>query len=339
MTGGGSINYQYKAAKNINSGYEGDNVKRICLLVDTTSNIEFKNYRVLANALYRAGFVTYLGLVDSMHLDGTTVYGNCFHVERKIEVADTIEEGFEVQDLTKMNWCWVHSFGKRELFLDYIEILWILSKATVVVNSIEALMFVKSKYSVPLLCPENFPTTYASSNFEYLWAKYSENRNKTWIIKSPAESRGRDVFLLKPGDKNAKVIIQSMTGNRNNKFCLLQQYIKEIEQGEKRILLAGGEVICYYARKSSGHDHRTNLHQEGQAFVCELTKNERGLLDKLASKFLRIGAYFVGVDLAYPYIVELNVTSPGGLKTVEELTGTDYSNQVIDKVIASVMIR
>lgn len=307
----------------------------VCLLINDDNNSAPKNHTTLANALLKHGSDVYLGAIESMHMEGDKIYAHCHHLKTNMPSGDVPEQYGERQCLNHMSYCWVLGFGKREAFLDYIELMWILSQSSTLINSPEALMFANNKYSTQLFCSNNCPETYASSDFEYLWSKYKQNSDFSWIIKPPAESHGRDVYLLKPGDKNARVIIQSMTGNKNNRFCLLQKYIAEIQQGEKRVLLAGGKPICQYARQSSSEDHRTNIHQNGRAFVCELSNDEKALLEALGQKLMAIGAYFVGVDMAYPYIIELNVVNPGGLNTIYELCGQNFSLDVVREVLLS----
>ncbi|PCK03384.1 MAG: hypothetical protein COA42_21220 [Alteromonadaceae bacterium] len=307
----------------------------VCLLINTDNNAAPKNHTALANALLKHGSDVYLGAIESMHMEGDKIYADCHHLKTNMSCGEIPERYRDRACLNHMDFCWVLGFGKREAFLDYIELMWILSQSSTLINSPEALMFANNKYSTQLFCPDNCPETYASSDFEYLWNKYKENNSSTWIIKPPAESHGRDVYLLKPEDKNARVIIQSMTGNKNNRFCLLQKYITEIQKGEKRVLLAGGKPICQYGRRPSNDDHRTNIHQNGLAFTCELSDNERSLLEALGKKLLAIGAYFVGVDMAYPYIVELNVVNPGGLNTIYELCGQDFGLDVVREVLSS----
>ena len=259
--------------------------------------------------------------------------GKVLKIEKKIGASDAFEEkNFKYENLNQMDCLWVLSFGKRQLFLDTIEILWILEKKTKVLNSTQSLMFVNNKYSLShfsdmFLSPE----TYASCRFDLLWSIYEKNKERIWVLKPPAESLGRDVFLLKPGDTNVKALMQLMTGGKSDRYCLLQEYIPHIEQGEKRVLVANGKVICYYIRKQGADsvDHRTNLHQGAIAQTCDLSISERELCEKIGNELKSLGAYFIGIDLVYPYVVEINVISPGGLSTVCDLTGNDFSEEVI----------
>ena len=175
-------------------------------------------------------------------------------------------------------------------------------------------------------------------SFEFLWEMFQSeaqlgNRD-IWIAKPPAESFGKNVFILRRNDTNAKVILQSMTSDEYTmRYCILQEYVPEISlKGEKRVLIANGRIIGYYLRKPF-NDHRTNIHQGAEVHTCELSEDERELCKRIGQYLKNLGAYFVGIDMVYPYVIELNVLNPGGLGTILKITGKDLSQEVINSVI------
>ena len=101
-----------------------------------------------------------------------------------------------------------------------------------------------------------------------------------WIAKPPAGSFGKDVYLLTSQDQNTAVILDSLTGEDKDQYCLLQRYVEEIEQGEKRVLFAGGKVVGQYLRRPT-RDHRTNIMQGASAELCELTAEEADYCEKI----------------------------------------------------------
>ena len=203
-----------------------------------------------------------------------------------------------------------------------------------VVNSLDAIMHLRSKYflaSRPGLFPN--PETHASPNAESLLSVIQREGGQ-WILKPPAGSLGRDVHLVDPDTPDLAKLIQSQCGLDNTRYTLLQRYVPEIEQGEKRVLIAGGQVIDQY-RRLPGTDHRTNLSQGGVAEPCELTPDEAAYCNRLAAILLERGAWLAGIDLAFPWLIEVNVINPGGLTTIESLTGRDRSRDVLNAVLAA----
>jgi len=178
------------------------------------------------------------------------------------------------------------------------------------------------------------PKFIASSDAEYLYDVFVTSGAPVWILKPPAESRGQGVFLLRKGDKNIRSIIQTLTGYKDRRFCIMQEYVEVIEKsGEKRILIANGEIIGHYTRQPQDNDHRTNLSQGARPVQSELTQAEHDYCLKIAAYLKEEGMRFVGLDMVFPYILEINVVNPGGLETLLKLTGNDLSAKVIEAVI------
>jgi glutathione synthase len=151
------------------------------------------------------------------------------------------------------------------------------------------------------------------------------------VAKPPAGSLGRDVFVLKPGGPNNRAILQNLCGREEDQYTLLQQYVSEVTSGEKRVLFAGGKVIGQYRRTATG-DHRTNLIQGATSTACDLSEAEAIYCRTIGQVLTSMGAGFVGIDLIYPWVIEFNVINPGGITTIDELTGVDLTNAVLDSL-------
>ena len=115
-------------------------------------------------------------------------------------------------------------------------------------------------------------------------------------------------------------------------YCLLQRYVPEIERGETRTLIAGGQIIGSYLRKP--RDGIANITLGAQVQATVLNEQEEGLVTTIAEDLLAQGVGFAAVDIAYPYLMEVNVANPGGLKTLETLTGNDLSSTVAQAIVA-----
>jgi glutathione synthase len=311
---------------------------KIGLIVNTVTELKYHNFLIFSNALLKAGYQPVLILADSLSLLENKIIALCHKISVPLDIGTSIDkECFEKYEINNFDYIWVLAFGRRQNFLDIIEFLWILEKYGhgEFINSVDSLMYFNNKYILNFL--PNFiktPKTYASNDAEYLYEMVCANDQKEWILKPPAESMGRNVFILKNGDTNRKVLTQMMTGNKAKKYCILQEFISEItEKGEKRVLIARGEIICSYTRTPQEDDHRTNLHQGSEPIVSELTAEEKKYCLKIAKYFKEIGVNYIGLDMVFPYILEVNVVNPGGLNTIQEISGIDYSVNVIEKLI------
>lgn len=308
----------------------------IALLINSTDNLELDNYYLFTPKLLSHGHSVTLCFIDSLGMRNNQVTAQGYQITSELP---PIGKPFtELQSspvvLNTLDLVWILALGYRKGFLDKIQLLHNLEQDTRITNTINAILFLKSKYYLSAR-PDIFPhpESHAAANWEQLY-HCIQAAGGTWIIKPPAGSFGRDVFKVHASDANLKALLQNMTGYDNSQYCLIERYIEEIQEGEKRVLFANGEVIGQYSR-INGSDHRTNMAQGANAHSCQLTTQEKELCQRVGQTLCEEGALFAAMDLAYPYVIELNVINPGGLSTIQTLSGEDLSGIVIDKVLAS----
>ena len=133
-------------------------------------------------------------------------------------------------------------------------------------------------------------------------------------------------FLL---DKNAKVILETMT-KRWTKDIILQQYIPQAQEGDKRILLLNGEPLGAVLRVHAPDDHRNNFFAGGKALPAQIDKHDQEIIQVLKPHLQKLGLYFVGIDIIGGYLIEVNVTSPTCLQEMNYLYHQTLENKVID---------
>lgn len=304
-------------------------MSKIALLTAVKPFIEEGNYLRLSVELLARGHEVHLGFLDPLTLSESRVMAPTVQVITPLlegepfpETRPTVLDSFDA--------IWILSLGWRQSFLDKIQLLQSLAARVRIINSPDALMHLKSKYFLASL-PEliQYPETHASSDADYLFDRVQQGGE--WIVKPPAGSLGREVFRINRDDPNAHVILQTLCGPENDEYALLQQYVPEISQGEKRVLIAGGEPIGQY-RRLPGKDHRTNLMQGGDAEACDLSGEETAYCQRVGEFLMSKGAEFVGMDLVYPWVIELNVVCPGGLATIESLTGEILAPEIVNRI-------
>ena len=105
---------------------------------------------------------------------------------------------------------------------------------------------------------------------------------------------------------------------------MVQRFLPEIVQGDKRVLLIGGEVVPFaLARIPQGSEIRGNLAAGGKGVAMPLTDAEKKVAEKLAPLLNQRGLFLVGLDLIGGYLTEINVTSPTCF--VEITNQTDFN--------------
>ncbi|MBV1877838.1 MAG: hypothetical protein KUG79_09375 [Pseudomonadales bacterium] len=306
-------------------------MQHIVFLIAVSDTIEDGNYLRLANELYARGHQIDICFLESLAMHNSQVVADGFRMQQALSQAAPFPTSSTLP-LQPSDLAWVLSLGQRQCFLDKVQLLRCLQQHCRVINSIDAIMHLKSKY---FLASHKdifkYPPTYASTNAEHLFQTISTLGGQ-WIAKPPAGSLGRDIFLLEKDDPNTRVILESMTGPEGNQYCLLQPYVSEIQQGEKRVLIAGGEPVGQYIRHAN-KDHRTNIMHGAKIESCSLSDNEQQYCMKIGRFLKSFGAEFVGLDLAYPYVIEFNVINPGGLQTIESIGGENLAASIIDKIL------
>ena len=307
-------------------------MSRIALFFQPTPQFEVDNYLRFAKCLSKSYEVTLIS-IDSLQLIDNKVSGGHFRWRSEFSAGKDLPAP-DIKPIDQ-DLLWVLSLGERHSFLDKYQLLYALSKKSRFINSLHALMHLKSKYYLatqPNLFPQ--PETHASRNASDL-KRIIRSKGGKWIIKPPAGSLGRDVFLVHPSDTNLGSILEHMCGVHDSNYVMIQRYVKEIEEGEKRVILAGGRVIDQYKRLPI-KDHRTNVSQGALTEHCELTREERAYCERLSMYLVKEGVHFSGIDLAWPWLIEINVVNPGGLDTIENITGRDHTNEVLEAVLQTV---
>jgi glutathione synthase len=153
------------------------------------------------------------------------------------------------------------------------------------------------------------------------------------VILKPLDGMGgSQVFRVRADDPNRNVIIETLT-SEGARTIMAQRYLKEIVDGDKRVLLIGGEVVPYsLARLAAAGETRANLAVGGRGVAMPLTAREREVAEHLAPILWARGLLIVGLDLIGGQLTEINVTSPTCLVEIAQQQGFDAAALVVDKL-------
>ena len=146
---------------------------------------------------------------------------------------------------------------------------------------------------------------------------------------------GSSIFRAKRGDPNLSVIIETLNqfGARS---VMAQRFLPEIADGDKRVLLIGGQVVPYcLARIPKDGEFRGNLAAGGRGVARSLSARDREVAEALAPTLAARGLLLVGLDLIGDYITEINVTSPTCFQEIREQTGYDVARRFVDALEAA----
>lgn len=150
------------------------------------------------------------------------------------------------------------------------------------------------------------------------------------IIVKPLDGMGgTGIFRLKKGDANRGAILETLTDN-GRRMIMAQRYIPQIVDGDKRILLIGGEPVPYaLARIPLAGETRGNLAAGGRGVAQPLTDRDWEIANALAPILYGRGLLLVGLDVIGDYVTEINVTSPTCFVEITEQTEFDVGTRFV----------
>jgi glutathione synthase len=140
------------------------------------------------------------------------------------------------------------------------------------------------------------------------------------ILKPLFGNGGAGVFRLAPADENLNSLLELFTQIYREPI-IVQRYLPEIRQGDKRIILVDGEAVGGVLRVPPAGEARANLHVGGKAMKTVLTAREQEICATIGPTLKEQGLVFVGIDVIGDYLTEINVTSPTGIQEINRLDG------------------
>ncbi|MFN0218393.1 MAG: glutathione synthase [Hyphomicrobium sp.] len=155
--------------------------------------------------------------------------------------------------------------------------------------------------------------------------------HKDIIVKPLYGNGGAAVFRLKPDDGNASSLVEFFQTVFREPF-MVQKYCPEVKAGDKRIILVDGEIAGAINRVPQKGETRSNLHIGGKATPVDLTDRDREICARLKPELKRRGLLFTGIDVIGPYLTEINVTSPTGIRQVKAFGGADIAALIWDRI-------
>lgn len=208
--------------------------------------------------------------------------------------------------------------------IEYLNTTWLLSAAVrqgaKVFNEPRAVRDHSEKLSITEF-PELIPPTLVTRELAAVERFHQAHRD---IVIKPLDGMGgMGVFRVGADGLNLASIVETL-GENGARTLMVQRFLPEIAQGDKRVLLIGGEVVPFaLARIPQGNEIRGNLAAGGKGVAMPLTEAEKKIAEKLAPILNQRGLFLVGLDLIGGYLTEINVTSPTCF--VEITNQTDFN--------------
>ncbi|MEO1373731.1 MAG: glutathione synthase [Cyanobacteria bacterium J06635_10] len=207
--------------------------------------------------------------------------------------------------------------------LDYID-----QSQTLLINSPKGIRNANEKMYA-LQFTEAIPETIVSAD-KHLIRQFVDEKGAA-VLKPLGNKAGEGILFLEPGDRNFNSIVELST-NLGRVPVMLQTFLPEAKQGDKRIILLDSEPVGALNRLSAPGEFRNNMAAGGTVAQTEITPREREICTQLAKTLQFDGLIFVGIDVIGGYLTEVNVTSPTGIREIDKFNNTSLGQKVIQWV-------
>lgn len=152
------------------------------------------------------------------------------------------------------------------------------------------------------------------------------------VLKPLHGYAGRAVFKIGRDGGNLIPLMELFNATYREPH-VLQTFLPEVADGDKRIVLVDGEIAGAINRRPAKGDIRSNLAAGGTAEASALTDAEIEICAALGPEFKRRGLLFVGIDvIGGRWLTEINVTSPTGIVAIDKFNGTDTAGLIWEAI-------
>ncbi|WP_417659804.1 glutathione synthase [Pseudidiomarina sp.] len=299
--------------------------------IESVKTYKDTSFRLLLEAQARNYELYYLTM-DDLSIAASEPMGRA----RSVKVVDQPTDFYTLGEPTEMN------LGSFDVILmrkdppfdtEFVYATYILELAerrgALVVNRPQSLRDCNEKLFTAWF-PELTPPTIVTRRAEQIRAFHQEHRD---IILKPLDGMGgASIFRVREDGTNLGVIIETLT-NHGHRFAMVQRYLPEISDGDKRILIIDGEPMPYaLARVPSAGETRGNLAAGGSGRPQPLSDSDWELARKVGPELKRRGLTIVGLDVIGDRVTEINVTSPTCMREIESAYDINIAAKVFEAI-------
>ena len=149
------------------------------------------------------------------------------------------------------------------------------------------------------------------------------------VLKPLSGKGGEGVVRFNKNYPGLNSLLEIFTSNESLPV-MIQEFLPEVIEGDKRILIVNGEPVGAINRRPRSGEFRSNLALGGKAEITELSTKDQKICRELSPILKKEGLFFVGIDVIGGRLSEINVTSPTGIREIEQLTKLPIADNVIN---------
>ncbi len=284
----------------------------------------------------KRGYELYYIEMNDLYL----MQGECRATAARVEVFDDKNKWYELQakeDIAVADLDAVLMRKDPPFDTEYIYATYMLERAelqgTLMVNKPQSLRDCNEKLYTAWFA-DLTPKTLVTRQSSLIRAFHQEQKDV--IIKPLDGMGGSSIFRIGPNDANVGVIIETLTEHGQH-YAMVQEYMPEILDGDKRILIVNGEPMPYcLARIPAQGETRGNLAAGGRGEARPLSDSDWAIAKRIGPELKKRGLYFVGLDVIGDKVTEINVTSPTCIREIEAAFDINISAKLMDAIEADI---
>ena len=214
-------------------------------------------------------------------------------------------------------------FDNRYLYTTYL--LNHISKKVKIVNHPFAIRNVSEKlFSINFM--QYMPPTLVSENLNEI--KNFFKKHKSVVVKPINGFGGNSVILLKSFAANR---IKKLLKIHNHLF--FQKFLPGVSKGDKRVFIIKGKIVGAISRLPKKGSILSNMSKGAKARLTKLTSKEIRTSKVVGKLLIKNKIYFAGIDFVQEKLIgDINVTSPTGLTTYQNLSGINLAKLFWKKI-------
>ena len=179
--------------------------------------------------------------------------------------------------------------------------------------------------------PELMPETLIASDRGRIRA--FRERHGDIVVKPLYGNGGAGVFHIGADDENLNALLEMFEGIYREP-AVVQRYLPEVRDGDKRIVLVDGEPAGAVNRVPPAGEARSNMHVGGRPEAAELDARDREICAAIGPALKARGLIFAGIDVIGGLLTEINVTSPTGIQEIDRFDGVNLAGRIWDAIEA-----
>ena len=305
---------------------------KVAVQIDPIEQIKFDSDSTMSlvrESLKRGSDTWYYYSAD-IFLDNNTVSAKC----RKID--SFLGESFNLGELEKIDLKEFDVLLMRQdppVDMRYLTSTYMLEKISedvVILNSPRSVRDCSEKLFALSNFSQFMPPTLVTEDFKS--AEEFVHKHNEIVLKPLYGCAGQDILKgSREGTDKFQKDFQFIL-DKHTAPVMLQKFLPEIRKGDKRIILVEGKIVGAINRVPQDISIKANMAAGGVAEKTEITDRDKEICENIGPELKSRGIIFAGLDIIGGYLTEINVTSPTGIESINNLYGLEEKHRIEAKI-------